>query len=184
MYLGLYTIKKITMVSVSCCYVVFLQIRELKSKLKEEDHTESDDGSVKEEEIMTGSESGEKNVDQVDPPAPAAETAVDEMNYGCFTIGLAGGNGGASDSDSSAILNEDNGSPNAVDEFQQHQVLMSPPSPSPSSMNCFQFQKTTYQSQYVKMEEHNFFSAEEACNFFSEDQAPTLHWYCSDNHWS
>uniref|UniRef100_A0A803PDB8 Homeobox-leucine zipper protein n=1 Tax=Cannabis sativa TaxID=3483 RepID=A0A803PDB8_CANSA len=42
------------------------------------------------------------------------------------------------------------------------------------------FQKAaSFQPQFVKIEEHNFF-AEEACNFFSDDQAPTLQWYCSD----
>ncbi|XVF59043.1 hypothetical protein PTKIN_Ptkin07bG0242600 [Pterospermum kingtungense] len=110
---------------------------------------------------------------------------------------------GSSDSDSSAILNEDdnNNSPNnaaisssGILPCQQHQLLMSPTttssfnfnsssSSSPSSLNCFgQLSKTTYQppQQYVKMEEHNFFSADEACNFFSDEQAPSLHWYCPE----
>ncbi|XP_050265464.1 homeobox-leucine zipper protein ATHB-6-like [Quercus robur] len=34
-----------------------------------------------------------------------------------------------------------------------------------------------YQPQIVKMEEQNLFSTEDSCNFFSVDQAPTLHWY-------
>ncbi|XVF15253.1 hypothetical protein REPUB_Repub09cG0135000 [Reevesia pubescens] len=47
-----------------------------------------------------------------------------------------------------------------------------------------EFSKTTYQSHpYVKMEEHNFFSADEACNFFSDEQAPSLHWY-SPEQWN
>ncbi|XVE83097.1 hypothetical protein DITRI_Ditri16bG0060000 [Diplodiscus trichospermus] len=109
---------------------------------------------------------------------------------------------GSSDSDSSAILNEENNngsSPNnaAISSSgvlpSQH-LLMSPKttssinfnsssSSSPSSMNCFQFSKATYQPhQYVKMEveEHNFFSADEACNFFSDEQAPSLPWYCPE----
>ncbi|KAK9284435.1 hypothetical protein L1049_023608 [Liquidambar formosana] len=117
---------------------------------------------------------------------------------------------GSSDSDSSAILNEDNNnsSPNAAISssgvLQNHHLLVSPPScslrfnysssSSPSSMNCFQLsesravlsnnnttQKAYQPHQYVKMEEHNFFSGEEACNFFSDDQAPTLQWYCPDS---
>nr|AFK33518.1 unknown [Medicago truncatula] len=49
-------------------------------------------------------------------------------------------------------------------------------SSSPSSMsNCFQFQ-----TQFVKMEEHNFLSADETCDFFSDEQPPTLQWYCSE----
>ncbi|KAK4264950.1 hypothetical protein QN277_026062 [Acacia crassicarpa] len=178
------------------------EIKELKSRLQEE-QTESGI-SVKGEEI-TGSDSDEMKADRSE--APPAETSIliesqckEDFNYGCFN-GVAGGGGGASlvamvdhfkdgasDSDSSAILNEDN-SPNAgisspeALQGHHHHLLISPSSP-PLSMNCFQFQKSTYQSQYVKMEEHNFFSAEEACNFFSEDQAPTLHWYSSDNQWS
>ncbi|XP_054804551.1 homeobox-leucine zipper protein ATHB-6-like [Prosopis cineraria] len=166
------------------------EIKELKSRLKEE-YTERDI-SVKEE--TKGSDSDEKKVEQSNPPP--AETSILEseckdLNYGCFN-GVGGASlispvdhfkDGSSDSDSSAILNEDN-SPNAAISssaaLQGNHLLMSPS--SPSSMNCFQFQKT-YQSQYVKIEEHNFLSAEEACNFFSEEQAPTLPWYCSD-HWS
>lgn len=95
---------------------------------------------------------------------------------------------GSSDSDSSAILNEDHNSPNGT--INHHQVMpdsnslkfncsASSSSPSSSSMNCFQFQKSSYQPQFVKIEEHNFFSSEE-CNFFSDEQAPTLQWYCPD----
>ncbi|XP_038715694.1 homeobox-leucine zipper protein ATHB-6-like isoform X1 [Tripterygium wilfordii] len=34
-----------------------------------------------------------------------------------------------------------------------------------------------YQPQLVKIEEQNFLRAEDSYNFFSVDQAPTLHWY-------
>ncbi|KAG6624525.1 hypothetical protein I3843_16G035300 [Carya illinoinensis] len=34
-----------------------------------------------------------------------------------------------------------------------------------------------YQPQPTRMEEQSLFSTEESCNFFSVDQAPTLHWY-------
>lgn len=140
---------------------------------------------------------------------PNPETSIHgseskDLNYDCFNnsdgVGAtslfpADFKDGTSDSDSSAILNEDN-SPKATISssgvLQSHQPLMSPESSplkfnsslssSPSSMNCFQFQKS-YQAQYVKMEEHNFLSADEACNFFSDEQAPTLQWYCSDQ-WS
>ncbi|GAB2283283.1 hypothetical protein Dimus_017804 [Dionaea muscipula] len=114
---------------------------------------------------------------------------------------------GLSDSsDSSAILNEDNNSPNsssgALQNQQQLLISSSPPtsssfrfntcssSSSPSSINCLKFPDSgdaalatahkVYHPQYVKMEEHNFFSGEEACNFFSDEQAPSLHWYCPD----
>ncbi|GMN33900.1 hypothetical protein TIFTF001_004399 [Ficus carica] len=100
---------------------------------------------------------------------------------------------GSSDSDSSAILNEENIANNnnsrGVNSLQTHQLMnmSSSSSPSSSSMNCFgSFQKTTsYQPQFVKIEEHNFFSGEETCNFFSDEQPPTLHWYCSgEDQWN
>lgn len=75
---------------------------------------------------------------------------------------------GSSDSDSSTISSSGG-------ILQSHLLL----SPDSSSMNCFQYQK----SYHVKMEEQNFLSADEACNFFSDDQAPTLQWYCPDQ-WS
>ncbi|KAF7834448.1 homeobox-leucine zipper protein ATHB-6-like [Senna tora] len=157
------------------------EIKELKSRLQEEKiEEEEEDGSEKEaagcEEkvIQIHTLLGEESP----PPHPAALAAEEELNnYECFNgndvVGGGGTlfscdqfnkDGGASDdnSDTSAILNEGN-SPN-------------------NASSCFQFQKTTsYQTppHYVKMEEHNFFSADEACNFFSDDQAPTLQWYWS-----
>ncbi|KAK7247389.1 hypothetical protein RIF29_42272 [Crotalaria pallida] len=170
------------------------EIKELKSRMQEE-NTESD-ASVKEEMITLQQDSSE------------------DLNLNCFNnksegVGAASlfpsdfNKDGSSDSDSSAILNEEqnNNSPNynvansSSGVLQSHNLLMSPSlkfnncssSSSPSSMNCFQFQKGSgggsYQAQYVKMEEHDFFSADEACNFFSDEQAPTLQWYCSEE-WS
>lgn len=95
---------------------------------------------------------------------------------------------GSSDSDSSAILNEDNNnnSPNSSTAVFGHQFMPS------SSSNCFQFSSASdsktilgdaqkaYQPQFVKIEEHDFFSGDESCNFFSDDQAPSLQWYCHD----
>lgn len=143
------------------------------------------------------------------PPPPDSsvpETESKELNFESFNNNNHGVVGleavslfpdfkdGSSDSDSSAILNEDN-SPNLTISssgmLQNHQLMKSPASsslkfncsssssPSSSSMNCFQFQKS-YQPSFVKIEEHNFFSSEEACSFFSDEQAPTLQWYCSD----
>ncbi|XWS44975.1 hypothetical protein CRYUN_Cryun15aG0096000 [Craigia yunnanensis] len=181
------------------------EIRELKAKLNGES-TESNI-SVKKEVIVPES-TDNKTLEQSEPPpgsslATSSEPA--EVNYESFnnSNGSVGATlfpdlkDGSSDSDSSAILNEDNNnSPNnaAISSSgvlpSQH-LWMSPTttsslnfnssSSSPSSMNCFQLSTTTYQpQQYVKMEEHNFFSADEACNFFSDEQAPSLHWYCPE----
>ncbi|GMP25986.1 hypothetical protein CsSME_00002609 [Camellia sinensis var. sinensis] len=125
------------------------QIRELKSKLKEEENTESN-VSVKEELIP-------------------------------------------SDSDANKLLQHTH------HHHHHHQFMVSPSSSSSaaaamlkfgnSGVNCYPFSDSkailldaqkAYQPQFVKIEEHNFFSGDEACNFFSDDQAPTLPWYCSD----
>ncbi|KAE9602856.1 hypothetical protein Lal_00049752 [Lupinus albus] len=167
------------------------EIKELKSRVQEE-NIESD-ASVKEEMITLQQDSSE------------------DLKYDYFNNNSDGvGDGslfptdfnkdGLSDSDSSAILNEEqnNNSPNynkaitSSGVLQSSNLLMNPSlkfntcssSSAPSSMNCFQFQKSnSYQAQYVKMEEHDFFSGDEACNFFSDEQAPTLQWYSSEE-WS
>ncbi|WVZ23031.1 hypothetical protein V8G54_001575 [Vigna mungo] len=160
------------------------EIKELKSRLllQEESNTESD-VSVK-EEMITLQDSN-----------PLCETAIPgsdskELSYECFNKSdevLGAFKDGSSDSDSSAILNEENAnnnhnSPNnatiSSSGVMQSQSFLSSSSP----INCFQFQKQ-FPTQYVKMEEHNFLSADEACNFFSDEQAPTLQWYCSEE-WS
>ncbi|XP_059624224.1 homeobox-leucine zipper protein ATHB-6-like [Cornus florida] len=186
------------------------EIRELKSKLVEE-NTEST-VSVKEEKMV--SESDDKIAEPNSTSLGGSDTTTD-LNYESFknTNGVVTRSSvfpdfkdGSSDSDSSAILNEDNSSPNAAaissssGVLQNHPFTVSPPpaafkfncssSSSPSSaMNCFQFSETkailgdaqkAYQPQFVKIEEHNFFSGDESCNFFPDDQAPTLQWYCND----
>ncbi|XP_050205579.1 homeobox-leucine zipper protein ATHB-6-like [Mercurialis annua] len=165
------------------------EIKQLKAKLNDE-NTESNIISVKEEVILP--ESDEKSAKQSPLRDSAAVSEAKELNYESFDTNNNGlelatffpdFKDGSSDSDSSAILNEDNGQNPAISSsevFQNHPLIMSPP---PSSSNCFQFtssSKTYNQTQFVKMEEHNFFSSEEACNFFSDEQAPTLQWYCPD----
>ncbi|KAL6959423.1 hypothetical protein U1Q18_039574 [Sarracenia purpurea var. burkii] len=200
------------------------EIRELKSKLMEENS--ENDVSVKEEDQIV-SDSDNKVIDLSTKPPVASLAESDPATTG-LNFGVDGGNGGkpasihpdfkdgSSDSDSSAILNEDNSSPNGaissvggggvVPQNNHHHphhhpsftVVASSSSSSllkfnrGSSLNCFQFSESksilgdaqrAYQPQFVKVEEHNFFSGDEACNFFSDDQAPTLQWYCSDQ-WS
>ncbi|KAJ1398532.1 Homeobox-like domain superfamily [Sesbania bispinosa] len=187
------------------------QIKELKSRLQEGINTTSG-VSVKEEITMKPNSEDNKIIERSKSKNksnnPSAENSVpgseskDQLNYDCFKsnddVGAASlFKDGSSDSDSSAILNEDNSPKAAISSsgvLQNHNFLLSPDdesSPlkfncsilsSSSFMNCFQYQKP-YQAQYVKMEEHNFLSADEACNFFSDEQAPTLHWYCPDQ-WS
>ncbi|KDP29729.1 hypothetical protein JCGZ_18664 [Jatropha curcas] len=174
------------------------EIRELKAKL-DEDNAESN-VSVKEEIIIA--ETDEKGSEEPPILTSIAGSETKDMNYESFNINSSNSNNGilavslfpdfkdgSSDSDSSAILNEDNNnsnnSPNpAISSSgvpQSHNQLMMSPSRPSSSSSPFQFIKTgSYQTQFVKMEEHNFFSSEEACNFFSDEQAPSLQWYCPD----
>ncbi|OMO73039.1 hypothetical protein COLO4_27297 [Corchorus olitorius] len=172
------------------------EIKELKSKLNGESCTESN-LSVKEEVIVP--ETDEKTLEKSDQPLEPAELMNNSNGAAVLFPDMKDG---SSDSDSSAILNEDNNlnssnsssSPNnaaisssavGILQSQQH-LLMSPTTTSsPSSMGCFNFSKSSYQSSpphtYVKMEEHNFFStADETCNFFSDEQPPSLHWYCPE----
>ncbi|XP_050154076.1 homeobox-leucine zipper protein ATHB-6-like isoform X1 [Malus sylvestris] len=182
------------------------EIKQLKAKFQE--NTESTNPSVKQEKLLGKDQSSYRAVhegSQSPPPPPESsvpETECKEFNFESFnnTSGVLEAvslfpdfKDGSSDSDSSAILNEDN-SPNLTMSssgiLQNHQLIKSPAStslkfnccssssPSPSSMNCFPFQKS-YQPS-VKVEEHNLFSSEEACSFFSDEQAPSLQWYCPD----
>ncbi|KAF5458206.1 hypothetical protein F2P56_022256 [Juglans regia] len=182
------------------------EIKELKAKLEKENAGST--LSVKEE--MFVHESDDQPMEQSKsapdtPPLPASDSK--DLHFDCLNHNINGVGAslfqvdfkdGSSDSDSSAILNEDN-SPNAAISssggfLQNQQLLMSPASsslkfncssssPSSSSITCFQFQKP-FQTQYVKTEEHNFFSGEEACNIFSDEQAPTLQWYYPDPQWN
>lgn len=177
------------------------EIRELKAKLQEENTVSN--LSVKEEMVVTESDNALMEQSKAAPDTPLTASDSKDLNFECFTHtnGLGASlfpvdhfKDGSSDSDSSAILNEDN-SPNAAISssgvLHNQQLLMSPASsslkfncpsssPSPSPMSCFQFHKTFQQPPPVKMEEHNFFSTEETCNIFSDEQAPTLHWYLPD----
>ncbi|MTV29107.1 hypothetical protein FTX61_27620, partial [Nitriliruptoraceae bacterium ZYF776] len=67
---------------------------------------------------------------------------------------------GSSDSDSSAILNEDNNMAAIADGHQINE-----------SKEITGDDQNAYEPQFVKIEEHNFFSGDESCNFFSDDQA-------------
>lgn len=184
------------------------EIKELKSKLREEDDNPESNLSVKEEVIIPGHDVSDKiqaadDGDDTKPSPPPPITAPPRE----LSFNNGGLKDGSSDSDSSAIVNEENAatsssSPNPA--VQSHGGFLkfmgsssssaSPPPPPPASFGgCFSFQfQRAYQPQpqpphhhhhhspYVKMEEHNFLGGEEDCNFFSDEQAPTLHWYCPD----
>ncbi|CAK8578767.1 unnamed protein product [Lathyrus sativus] len=175
------------------------EVKELKSRLQlEEENTTTESDVCVKEELITLQDT--ENIASDEPAILRSDSK--DINYDCYKNSDVVASllpmdlkDGSSDSDSSAILNEENNnSPKAAISssgvLQNQSFLMSngssslkldgSSSSSPSSMsNCFQFQNE-YQTQYVKMEEHNFLSADETCNFFSDEQPPTLQWYCSE----
>ncbi|KAL3630511.1 hypothetical protein CASFOL_023495 [Castilleja foliolosa] len=159
------------------------EIREMKAKMGEDGDDDSDNKVfVKDEELM--SEEKIKQDEQIQIPISDNKNGATE--FGDFKDP-------SSDSDSSAILNEENNmnnknSPNCGVINYQHS------SPSPGhrdhqfleieqnlNNNNFQFQEYSkdYEQpqQFVKIEEHNFFGEESCSSLFSDDQAPSLHWY-------
>ncbi|KAI4383471.1 hypothetical protein MLD38_009305 [Melastoma candidum] len=134
------------------------EIKELKSKLDQENSTESNI-SIKEEEVFMP-DTGKSYVDEI---GLRASLLVSRIN--------AETKDGSSDSDSSAIVNdESNSSPSRAIS-------------SSTAVHTIQLEKASLfvpTAQYVKTEERDFFVGDEACNFFADDQAPSLHWYCPD----
>lgn len=175
-----------------------MQVEEVKAKLngknnvsvKEEVNVSKTDVSVKEEVNVT--KTANRTLEQSEAAAEVAyESLKSNSNGSNGAILFLDLKDGSSDSDSSAVLNEDNNigsnyvGVSSSGVLQSQHVWMSPTtvsslnfnsSSSSSSMKCFQPQ------QFVKMEEQNFLSADEACKFFSDEEAPTLHWYCPE-HW-
>eukprot|EP00262_Sarcandra_glabra_P006203 TRINITY_DN1832_c0_g1_i1.p1 TRINITY_DN1832_c0_g1~~TRINITY_DN1832_c0_g1_i1.p1 ORF type:complete len:326 (-),score=63.10 TRINITY_DN1832_c0_g1_i1:281-1258(-) len=180
------------------------EIKELKSKPKEE--TTEPYRPIKEEieiaptEPVTTQISEQSNISAAVVIGGSETSDPDKDCYNRIAVFLDFKDG-SSDSDSSGILNDEN-SPNSAissgivpqQEQQQQQLMMAslPPkiccSSSPSTLNYTQLsdsrvstsaQKSYY--QFMRMEEHNFLNTEDTpCNFFSDEQAPTLPWYCSE----
>nr|GME17709.1 homeobox-leucine zipper protein ATHB-6-like [Ipomoea batatas] len=165
------------------------QIRELKGKMNGEDGERK--VTVKEEAVESFSGGGKSK-----PTAADNET---ELNFDDNHFHGGGGGGGnasifaefkdwSSDSDSSAIMNEDN-SPNAA--MSSSGAAAAAAAFFTASDNPAQFSEIpknilgdSYDdSQFVKIEEHNFFAAgEEPCTILlSEEQAPTFPWICPDD---
>ncbi|XP_049366196.1 homeobox-leucine zipper protein ATHB-6-like [Solanum verrucosum] len=171
------------------------EINELKSKLQGGNNEIKI--AVKEEAFE--SESDDKETEQ----SNQCNNSNTEFNFDTLIINpsiiFTDFKDGSSDSDSSAILNEDNAVISSSEAFLIKSGSGSGSgsgSSSPdsnSSLNCFQFLESNPKSiltnevdfsssQYVKLE-HNFFSGEESCStlLFTDEQAPTLHWYCSED---
>lgn len=138
------------------------EMRELKAKYKEEISCST--GAVVKEEMTQETEEAANFVD-------------------CKSLSL--NEDLDNNSDSSAILDDSidpsskgNGSLNPI------MAVMISPSSASSSIDCYDFSDMRVSGgtqQFLKMEEHNFLNVgEETCNFFSDEQAPSLPWYCTE----
>ncbi|XP_010417002.1 PREDICTED: homeobox-leucine zipper protein ATHB-6 [Camelina sativa] len=159
------------------------EISKLKTKLngggEEEENnaaaaTTDSDVSVKEEEVSLP-----EKITELPSSPPQFLEHSDGLNYRSFTdlrdlLPLKGAAssfaaaGSSDSSDSSALLNEESSS----------NVTVAAPVAAPSG-NFFQFVKME------QTEDHgDFLSGEEACEFFSDEQPPSLHWYSTVDHWN
>ncbi|XP_010429165.1 PREDICTED: homeobox-leucine zipper protein ATHB-6-like [Camelina sativa] len=138
--------------------------------------TTESDISVKEEEVSLP-----EKMTEPPPSPPQFLEHSDGLNYRSFTDlrdllplkGAAASSfaaaGSSDSSDSSALLNE---------ESSSNVTVAAPVTAAPQS-NFFQFVKME------QTEDHgDFLSGEEACEFFSDEQPPSLHWYSTVDHWN
>ncbi|XP_073155655.1 homeobox-leucine zipper protein ATHB-16-like [Henckelia pumila] len=161
------------------------QIQELKCKLSGDIVKSERRVSVVKEEAMVLSDSEQKN------NLESREKCGAEADFQEKVSSFLDFKDGSSDStDSSAILSEENNSPR--DQFLEIQKGSS--STVVGDESCKKAIKTSFigdkkwiqQQQFVKVEEYNFLGEDhdQSCSsLFSDEQAPTLHWYCSD-HWN
>ncbi|XP_059307447.1 homeobox-leucine zipper protein ATHB-6-like isoform X1 [Lycium ferocissimum] len=195
------------------------EIHELKSNgesrggvavVKEEAmESESDDNKVIEQSKKPNDDINSNNNNLLEDDDDDDEADINFNSTVASTIFGDFNKDGSSDSDSSAILNEDS-SPNAAISSSGAFLISNNDggngnvgsSLSSSSLKfCFQFTGSSSKSilgdaqkaanccyyqpttQYnVKMEEHNFFNGEESCSdLFSDEQPPTLQWYCPED---
>ncbi|MCL7051822.1 hypothetical protein MKW94_003295 [Papaver nudicaule] len=143
--------------------LVLLELNELKSKIKE-NHTVKNEVLISEEHCKVYVNHGEEQKNFEDNNGRASLKSGDVIK-----------DGSSDSSDSSAVLNEDIN--NSNNYYSPTMAISS----SPTSAACFQHQIQSHQQQtFVKMEEHNFCGGEESCDFFSDEQAPSLHWDCQE----
>ncbi|KAL6558771.1 hypothetical protein OROMI_019121 [Orobanche minor] len=176
------------------------EIRELKSKINEDGGNHSDTGKDDDEELMSDTEERIIKLEnphlhllpKFDPNPENIQIGEAEMISGEPSV-FVDFKDGSSDSDSSAILNEDIINNNNNNNNNNNQNITSIEFQE-SSKTLFagknilghhhhhhhhhdHEQQQQQQQQFVKIEEHNFFGEESCSTFFSDDQAPSLHWY-------
>ncbi|CAM8902166.1 unnamed protein product [Rhodiola kirilowii] len=146
------------------------EIRDLKSKLNQETLEHGNNFSVREgdEKVEDGGDDTELIVSEPGLNESASATLNDNgAVVSLFRDFKEGFTSSADSCYSSVILNDSKGSPNGA-----------------VSTNKVVLQKLILGSEShpenVKMEVQSLFGDEESCDFFSEEQAPTLHWYWPD----
>uniref|UniRef100_A0A7N0ZX15 Homeobox-leucine zipper protein n=1 Tax=Kalanchoe fedtschenkoi TaxID=63787 RepID=A0A7N0ZX15_KALFE len=142
------------------------QIRDLKSKLNQETPDQSNN-------LLIEDDGDDTELIIAEPPQNAILNDISSVvSFSTdFKEGFTPTTTATSSADSgfSAILNDSKGSPNgAVSSALLQSAIL-------TASSC-----SGYHPELVKMEERSLFMVEESCDFFSEEQAPTLHWYCPD----
>ncbi|KAM1014125.1 hypothetical protein ACFX13_044802 [Malus domestica] len=90
---------------------------------------------------------------------------------------------GSSDSDSNEVLMKEESNGNSSLGYNNNNNNNNNSISSNSMVNWFQLSESRsvaagkgFQGQLVRMEEQSLFTTDDSCNFFSVDQAPSLHW--------
>ncbi|CAM8904941.1 unnamed protein product [Rhodiola kirilowii] len=162
--------KKRSLIYTKIRFLLDSQIRDLKSKLNQETLEHGNNFSVREgdEKVEDGGDDTELIVSEPGLNESASATLNDNgAVVSLFRDFKEGFTSSADSCYSSVILNDSKGSPNGA-----------------VSTNKVVLQKLILGSEShpenVKMEVQSLFGDEESCDFFSEEQAPTLHWYWPD----
>ncbi|XP_058087389.1 homeobox-leucine zipper protein ATHB-6-like isoform X2 [Magnolia sinica] len=178
------------------------EIRELKSKLKE--GSMENERPIKEEIVQSESENkASEQQSQISAAIGGPDNATADQSLDHYG-GLFGEfkDGSSDSSDSSAILTDDNSPHSTNSSGVPPQMTTASPASGPlrfdisssstsssnSLPNCLQFSdlrlstnaQKAYYHQFLRMDEPSFLTGEEPCDFFSDEQAPTLSWYCSE----
>ncbi|XP_075510390.1 homeobox-leucine zipper protein ATHB-16-like [Primulina tabacum] len=160
------------------------QIQELRSKQNGDVKNERI-VCVKEEAIVLSDTEQKKSLETPSNSLAKCEKSATEHDFQENVSSFLDFKDGSSDStDSSAILNEENNSPHQYLEIQNGSSSVGDESKAAATNASFIGDShKKFQPQFVKVEEYNFFGEDhdQSCSsLFSDEQAPTLHWYCYD----
>lgn len=111
---------------------------------------------------LAGSEESFSSIIKEEPMSESENKVIDAEE----PVPLIYNKDGSSDSDSSAVLNDNETSPLVPFSANRNSSLLSP-------LLCL--------PQLLKVEDDEFLTADEPCSsFFHEEQPPSLSWYCGE----